>query len=129
VDHSAQWNTHYTYTVVAQKGTAQSLPSLPQEANSADIFPPSAPTDVTAAASANTIEVAWQRSPESDVKGYNVYRSVGDGPFEKQGALIALPAYTDKNVEHGKTYRYEVSAVSAAGKESDKSAPAETVFP
>lgn len=129
VDHSSQWNTLYTYTVVAHQGSAESLPSQPQEATSADIFPPSAPTDLTAAASANAVEVAWQRSPESDVKGYYVYRSTDGGPFDKQGGLVPLPAYTDTNVEHGKTYRYEVSAVSAAGNESEKSAAAETVFP
>lgn len=129
VDHGSQWNTEYKYTVTAHEGSAESLPSEPQTISSADVFPPSVPTEVTALPSASGIEVSWQRSPESDVKGYYVFRSVDGGPFEKQDGLTPLPAYTDHQVDHGKTYRYEVSAVDLAGNESDKSSPGGTNFP
>jgi fibronectin type 3 domain-containing protein len=41
---------------------------------------------------------------------------------------VALPAYSDRKVEHGKTYRYEISSVDKKSNESDKSASAEVVF-
>jgi fibronectin type 3 domain-containing protein len=40
-----------------------------------------------------------------------------------------LPAYSDHGVEHGKTYRYEVSAIDQKGNESARSAAVEVVFP
>jgi fibronectin type 3 domain-containing protein len=93
-----------------------------------DTFAPSVPASATALSGPTSIEVSWQRSPESDLQGYYVYRSVNGAPFERQGELIAVPAYSDRRVEHGKTYRYEISAVDKKNNESDKSAPAEVNF-
>jgi fibronectin type 3 domain-containing protein len=93
-----------------------------------DKFPPSVPASITALSGPASIEVSWQRSPESDLQGYYVYRSVNGAPFERKGELIAVPAYSDRHVEHGKTYRYEISAVDKKNNESDKSAPAEVNF-
>lgn len=130
VDTTAQWNTPYQYSVVAVQGRAESLPSNTIQVNHANTFAPSVPASITALAAPTTVEISWQRSPESSLKGYFLYRSTDNGPFEKQGDLTALPTYTDKNVEHGKTYRYEVSAVSQGGVESEKSSPSESVtFP
>jgi fibronectin type 3 domain-containing protein len=83
---------------------------------------------VTALAGPDSVEVSWQRSPEADTQGYYVYRSMNGGSLERQGALVTLPAYSDRKVEHGKTYRYAVSAVDKKNNESDKSAPAEAAF-
>jgi fibronectin type 3 domain-containing protein len=93
-----------------------------------DIFAPSVPASITALAGPDSIEVSWQRSPEPDLKGYYVYRSVNGGPFERQGGLVTVPTFSDHNVEHGKTYRYEVSAVDQKNNESGKSAAAQAVF-
>jgi fibronectin type 3 domain-containing protein len=72
--------------------------------------------------------VSWSRSPDSDLKGYYVYRSVDGAPFERQGDLISLPTFSDHNVQHGKMYRYVVSAVDQKGNESGKSSAAEVSF-
>jgi fibronectin type 3 domain-containing protein len=128
VDTTSQWDTPYTYTVVAQQGSAESLPSTPVAVIYADKFPPSIPATVTALAAPDSIEVSWSRSPESDLKGYYVYRSVDGGPFVRQGDLINLPVYSDHKVEHGKTYRYAISATDQKNNESEKSAAAEVVF-
>lgn len=131
VDTTSQYDVAYTYTAVAFQGTAESLPSAPvtvSAAENADTFPPKAPAGVTALATPATIELSWERGTEPDLKGYYVYRSVNGGPFERQGGLIVWPAYSDAHVEHGKTYRYEVSAIDQKNNESDKSPAAEVKF-
>ena len=128
VDTSAQDDIDYRYTVVAAEQQAESLPSAVVLAKLVDKFAPSVPAGLTALAGPDSVEVSWQRSPEADTQGYYVYRSVNGGPLERQGALVTLPAYSDRKVEHGKTYRYAVSSVDKKNNESDKSAPAEAAF-
>ena len=128
LDTTAQYDTHYEYSIVAVKGSAESLPSGRESITPVDVFPPSIPASITGLATPNSIEVSWQRSPEADLKGYYVYRSVEGGPFTRQGDLLTLPTYSDHSVEHGKTYRYEVSAVDQKNNESGKSSAAEVTF-
>lgn len=127
-DTTAQYDTPYQYSVEAVKGSAESLPSTAEKITPVDVFPPSIPASITGLATPNSIEVSWQRSPEPDLKGYYIYRSTNGGPFTRQGGLLTLPTYSDHNVEHGKTYRYEVSAVDQKNNESGKTAAAEVVF-
>ena len=129
VDQTSQWDTLYTYSVVAANGPVESLASEKVSITHGDTFAPSVPAEVAALAAADSIEISWQRSPETDLKGYYVYRSVNGGAFERQGDLIALPTYSDHKVEHGKTYRYEISAVDQKNNESARSSAAEAVFP
>ena len=128
LDTTSQYDTHYEYSVIAAEGQAESLPSESVPITPVDVFPPSVPAGVTALATPDGIELSWQRSPESDLKGYYVYRSVGGGPFVRQNGLINLPTYSDHSVTHGNTYRYEISAVDQKNNESEKSAAAEIVF-
>jgi fibronectin type 3 domain-containing protein len=128
VDTTSQWDTPYTYTVVAKKGAAESLPSQGITVNKPDTFAPSVPTGVVALAGPDSVEVTWTRSPEADTKGYYVYRSTNGGPFERQGDLVTLPTFSDGKAEHGKTYRYTISAVDQKGNISEKSAPVEVAF-
>lgn len=128
VDSTAQYDTHYEYSVVAVHGSAESLSSKPESITPVDKFPPSVPAGVTALAAPESIELSWQRSPESDLKGYYLYRSVDGGPFAKVGGLLQLPTYSDHDVTHGKSYRYEVSAVDQKDNESEKSKPVEVRF-
>jgi predicted small lipoprotein YifL len=129
-DGSAQWDTPYTYSVVATKGAAESLAwTAAKPVNVPDKFPPSVPKDISGFPSSDGIEVSWQRSPESDLAGYFVYRMVNGGPWEKQDGMVNVPTFSDRKVEHGKTYRYAVSAIDRKGNESEKSTPIEVVFP
>jgi len=128
LDKSAQYDTRYQYTVIAREGSAESLASQPASISMADTFPPSVPASITALAGPDSIEVSWQRSPEPDLKGYYVYRSTEGGPFEPQGGLVSLPTFSDRNVQHGKTYRYEVSAIDQKNNESGRSAAAQVAF-
>ncbi len=128
LDKTSQYDTPYRYTVVAFQGAAESLPSKPFPITAVDIFPPKVPANVTALAAPNSIEVSWERSPDPDLKGYYVYRSVNGGPFERQGNLLTLPTYSDQKVEHGKKYAYAISAIDQKNNESAKSARVEVAY-
>jgi hypothetical protein len=102
--------------------SAESELSDPVSITPVDTFPPAAPTGVRAVGGANSVELTWDRNTEPDLAGYRVYRALGDGAFEKVGETTVLPAYTDKAVEAGKTYRYQIAAFDRSGNESAKSA-------
>jgi fibronectin type 3 domain-containing protein len=94
-----------------------------------DIFPPAAPQGVQASSAPNSIELNWERNTEEDLNGYRVYRGEGNGALEKIADVSAVPSYSDRKVEHGKTYRYAIAAVDRAGNESSRSAPIEVAMP
>jgi len=93
-----------------------------------DTFPPAVPAGLHATAGPASVELSWDPNTESDLAGYRVYRAVGGGPFEKIAELSAVPSYSDKAVERGKTYRYAMSALDKAGNESRQCAPVEVVI-
>ncbi len=128
LDDTSQWDTPYTYTVITQEGAAESLPSEPVSITHRNTFPPAPPESLAALGGPESIELSWSRNTEPDLKGYGVYRSVDGGPFERLGDFTSLPTYTDRKVEHGKTYRYAVTAVNQNGYEGEKSAAREVVF-
>jgi hypothetical protein len=131
LDDSAQFGMRYQYMVLAfAMETQQSLVSDPFATPTLmDTFPPEVPAGITAVAGVNTIELEWERNSEADFKGYNVFRSVDGGPFEKVAPLIDAPTYSDTNVQPGKTYRYTISSVDLTGNESPRSEPVPASLP
>lgn len=95
----------------------------PAEPDFTDTIPPTAPTGLSATASALTattssIAVSW--SPSTDnvaVAGYDVFR---DG---SKVATVATPGYTDPSLTSGVTYSYVVIAFDAVGNRSAASTP------
>ena len=132
IDAGAAYGTEYRYTVIALEtddgANAQSVPSEAKPITPEDHFPPSVPSGVAALATPNSIELSWSRSPEPDTRGYVIYRSVDGGPFQRVAGLAALPTYSDKDVQQGKKYRYEVSAIDELNNESSRSATVEVTF-
>ena len=128
LDETSQYDTPYIYTVVAAHGLAESVAAHSQSITAIDTFAPSVPTGLTALAGPNTIEVSWQRSPETDLKGYYIYRSVNNGSFKQVDGLLTVPTYSDGNVQHGNTYRYQVNAIDQKDNSSERSAAAEAAF-
>jgi fibronectin type 3 domain-containing protein len=128
LDETTQYGVRYRYLVQAfadeshQSAMAEAMPITP-----VDTFAPAVPGAVTAVAGVNTIELAWTRNGEPDFKGYNVYRSLDNGPYEKVGMLVEAPAFTDMRVQAGRRYRYVVTAVDVLGNESERSNPVEVV--
>jgi len=125
VDKTSAYGHTYVYSVQAVNGTAESDATAAEPFQSKDIFPPAVPSGLTISPGVNTVELAWDRNTEPDFKGYRVYRSVGDAPFERIADMIEGPSFSDRNVEAGKHYRYTVSAVDQVGNESKPTAPAE----
>ncbi len=82
-----------------------------------DASPPSAPTGLSATASAGQVTVNWTASTDDvAVTGYRLERCQGAGCTSF--AQIATPtgtAYTDTAVTAGTTYRYQVRAVDPSG--------------
>jgi len=102
-----------------------------------DIFPPAAPLNVTVvpvpAQSGHPayLDVSWAISPETDIAGYNVYRSERDGVSgaRSNSELLLTPAFRDMNALPGRQYVYTATAVDRAGNESPASAPASGSIP
>jgi hypothetical protein len=128
VDTTSQFDVPYSYQVIALNGNSESLPSELKTITPRDTFAPTVPSRVTALTGPESVELSWQRSPETDLAGYYVYRAVNGGPFERQGDIVNLPAFSDRKVEHGKTYRYQISSVDKSNNESAKSAVTEVAF-
>ena len=81
------------------------------------MFAPTPPIGLTAITGLNSVELAWERSPEPDTKSYRVFRDdqllAGD---------VEAPAFSDKQVRSGQKYRYSVSALNQIGNENARSA-------
>jgi hypothetical protein len=102
-----------------------------------DTFPPAAPLGLVVApvparpGAPVSIDLSWAISPETDVAGYNVYRTDRSGLLgNRQNAeLLPTPAFRDMNIAPGRTYFYAVTAVDRSGNESIASQPVSAVVP
>jgi hypothetical protein len=102
-----------------------------------ETFPPAAPQGlivvVVPAKGENPayLDVSWAISPETDIAGYNVYRSEQDGvPGSRLNSeLLLAPAFRDMSAKPGRQYVYTATAVDRAGNESHASAPASGGIP
>lgn len=131
VDTKAEYGKSYEYQVqgtqkVGERETETDLSDV-KPITPKDTFAPAVPSGLTLLLGVNTVEVAWERNTEKDFRGYNIYRAVPGGAFEKIGGPLETPSYSDKSVETGKTYRYAVSSVDQIGNESNRSAEAQIV--
>lgn len=82
--------------------------------------PPSAPTGLTTTAGIGTVSLDWNNNGESDLAGYNVYRSTTSGSdyAKLNSSLLTSSDYSDSNVSNGTTYYYVVTAVDTGSNES-----------
>lgn len=133
-DKSFQFGNDYRYVVRAVSlgtGGAQveSLNSNAISVSPRDVFPPAAPERPSIAApepSSARLAIFFAANKESDIAGYNIYRST-DPDLPKQNwtklnqALLTRTTYQDDRVEPGKTYYYYVTAVDKTGNVSQPS--------
>lgn len=130
LDESTIYGTRYTYVVIGVNGeTQQSLPSESVSITAVDLFPPAAPTGLSAVAGPQSIELSWARNTEPDFAGYNLFRSVDGGPLEKLPVQLEAPAYSDTAVTPGHRYGYAVEAVDTNGNVSARSPLIEAAIP
>jgi hypothetical protein len=135
-DQTFKFGEEYVYVVRAVSlgtGGAQveSLNSNALGVAPRDTFPPSAPRDISTAATGapRRVSLFFPANPERDVAGYNVFRSIDanapkDAWTKLNRTLIERTTYQDEAVESGVKYFYYLTAVDAAG---NTSRPSEVV--
>lgn len=74
----------------------------------------------TLLAQAQSVTLAWDPNPESNILGYRIYRSTTSGSSYSRlnSSLATSTSFTDNTVGAGKTYFYVVTAVNSLGLES-----------
>lgn len=132
-DRNFQFGNTYRYVVRSVSlgtGGAQveSLNSNSVEVPARDIFPPAAPERPSLAAdpSFGRLAIFFAANKETDIAGYNIYRSTDPNLPKDQWAklnqsLLTRTTYQDERVESGKTYYYYLTAVDQAGNVSPPS--------
>jgi hypothetical protein len=89
-----------------------------------DVTPPAAPRGVASVTGDGSVRLSWLANTEGDLAGYRVYESpCANGPscpYNRIGATAATQ-YMATGLTNGLTRYFAVSAVDAAGNESDLS--------
>ena len=90
-----------------------------------DTTPPAPPAGLGAdvVPGQTRVTLDWADGPETDVQGFDVYRSTSSGgPFTKlNSAPVPASSYVDEDVTLGQTYYYAVVAVDTAWNQSGPS--------
>jgi len=138
VDKSFKFGGEYRYLVRAVSlGTGgahvESLNSNAIAVSPRDVFPPSPPTGISIGPSLGRLSIFFAANPESDIAGYNIYRSTDPNqpkPWTKLNTnLIDRTTFLDDKVETGKTYYYYLIAVDNAGNVSPPSEVKSEIVP
>jgi hypothetical protein len=132
-DKNFQFGNNYRYVVRSVSlgtGGAQveSLNSNSVAVAARDIFPPAAPAAPSVAADPafGRLAIFFAANKETDIAGYNIYRSTDPNLPKDQWtklnqSLLTRTTYQDERVESGKTYYYYLTAVDQAGNVSPPS--------
>ncbi len=141
LDTTAKPGIPYRYTATRRRSVEVSghsvellsAPSPSLEVTLSAIYPPPAPTGLTAVAftsaeNAFAIDLIWQPSDDTGLitplAGYNLYRATTGEPVRLNTAPLTLPAFHDTTALPNTSYSYTVTAVDSKGNES---APASAV--
>ena len=131
-DKTFRFGNNYRYIVRAvslgtEGAQVESLNSNALPVAPRDIFPPSAPTGISAVAAVPPrISIFFAANKESDIAGYNIYRST-DPNLPKASwtklnqSLLTRTTFQDLRVEPGQKYYYYLTAVDQAGNVSPPS--------
>lgn len=86
-----------------------------------DFDPPAAPGGLVADAGNAVVDLDWNDNSETDLAGYNVYRSTtsGGGYIKLNTTKVSDSEYTDETAANGVTYFYVVEAVDLSANNSD----------
>lgn len=130
-DTNFQFGEEYSYFVRAVSAGVEGAQVESESSNNLkvaprDTFPPAPPEGLTIAAAPGRLSLFFAANLETDVVGYNVYRTIDNKqPPEKWQRLTAKPVsattFQDAEVEAGRKYFYFLTAVDIAGNESKPS--------
>ncbi len=87
-----------------------------------DLLAPPAPGDPIAIGATKDISLTWAKVTETDLLGYNVYRSTSQvGPYVRLNSVptFRVAYYVDQNLTPLTRYYYKVAAVDSSANESD----------
>ena len=138
-DRTFKFGETYRYVVRSvslgtEGGQVESLNSNSITVSPVDTFAPSAPASITVAAAPGRLSIFFPANPESDVAGYNIYRSTDpDLPKDKwtklNTELLLRTSFLDERVESGRRYYYYLTAVDQAGNVSPMSEVVSEIVP
>ncbi|MDE1154683.1 MAG: hypothetical protein PW735_03015 [Acidobacteriaceae bacterium] len=127
LDNSALEDVAYSYvarrertlTVAGHTLTVLGADSPVQPYTLHDIYPPLAPTNLTAAGFDNgTVDLVWEPVEDPALAGYNLYREDNGARRKLNTQPLTEPAFHDTTVPAGAASRWSVTAVDASGNES-----------
>jgi fibronectin type 3 domain-containing protein len=124
-DDTVTNNITYYYVVTALDVNGnESAYSSEASATPADTDAPMTPTGLAAKTSDSLAALTWAGNTETDLTGYNIYRTTtsGSGYIKLNSSLLTIPEYNDTSVTNTITYYYAVTAVDTSSNESAKSA-------
>lgn len=111
-DEIPNWSHFSNVAVVTTPARQDSMPRN-------DEIPPGPIAGLSATPAEVGISLTWNPSPDADVVGYNVYRSItGEDYGVLTGALLGETSYLDTEVLAGMIYYYRVTAVDNSDNES-----------
>ncbi|MFC1476906.1 kelch repeat-containing protein [candidate division KSB1 bacterium] len=134
IDNEVQNNTTYYYKLAAtntsyfMSGFSDQVSAVPQ-----DTTPPAAPQNFIVQPGDRQVFLSWSANEETDLKQYNIYRSLNPGftpaPADSIG-FVSEPdsTFTDNTILNGTTYYFRISALDTSYNESEFSSEA-TITP
>jgi len=119
LDEDAQIGHLYTYRVRALlaegRPRRETADSEAATVTAVDRFPPQPPQGLVAVQEGGGVRLFWDPSPERDVTGYRVFRSLDGTAFVPIGPdPLEHPLYLDTAVRPGQRVRYRVTAIDGA---------------
>jgi hypothetical protein len=131
VDKNFTFGTEYHYLVRSvslgtEGAQVESLNSNSITITPRDVFPPAPPSGISVAPSPGQLSIFFAANPESDIAGYNVYRSTDAGLAKENWTkltptLLTRTTFHDDKIESGRKYYYYLTAVDTAGNSSSSS--------
>jgi fibronectin type 3 domain-containing protein/glucose/arabinose dehydrogenase len=130
LDPSTPGTTYY-YTIAAidNYGTLSGFSSGVSATRTKDLVAPTAPANLNVSLSGSSVTLNWSANTQSDLAGYNVYRSTAaNGTYYLlNSTLLIKPTFTDSTATVGNMAFYEVVAVNLSGTQSSPSIISTTI--
>lgn len=121
---------YYKVSSVDQTGNESFSDSYPVEIK--DVFPPSVPESLFAESESGKIKLKWNASPEKDVNGYYIFRSINiESPFLLLNSEpVTTTNYIDILPKNAKNeFIYKIAAVDTSYNRSEMSLSAKSRMP
>jgi len=119
----------YAYLQVGTEGGSAYLDDAVLNQVSGPASGIASPTGLVIQSGDKSVVLHWNQNSETNLAGYNVYRSLNSGgPFVAQNSsLLTTLGFCDLNVSDGQTYFYGVTALTTSSQESLPSTTSSTI--